>query len=227
MSRSTTQRSYLKDLHQLYRMIEASTHGQASIVAANEMSVVVSLHPNSGYNAHAAFTVEIKCSLTFPRDAPEVKFASPIFHPNIDIETGDVCLNILDKWLSCYNLLDVVKSLLFLIDHPNFDSAINPFTHLENMKLLAKKTMRVLAGLPVNGQQFAPNKAWCEWAEAHGCLPAGEEEENDEDGAGNIWEDVTQVVGVEREPETDDEHEAISSVDAFANKVGALFSAFI
>ncbi|VDD82948.1 unnamed protein product [Mesocestoides corti] len=181
MSRSTTQRSYLKDIQQLYRMIETSTNGQASIISVNEMSVLISLHPKSGYNAHADFTVKIKCSLSYPRESPEVTFNSPIFHPNIDNYSGCICLNLLDEWLSCYNLLDVVKSLLYLIENPNFETPNNSFGYMEKRNLLAKKTMRVLAGLPVDGQQFAPNRAWCEWAEAHGCLPIGEEEDDDDD----------------------------------------------
>uniref|UniRef100_A0A5K3FGV8 UBIQUITIN_CONJUGAT_2 domain-containing protein n=1 Tax=Mesocestoides corti TaxID=53468 RepID=A0A5K3FGV8_MESCO len=59
MSHSITQRSYPKDVQQLYRTIETSTDGQASIICAGEMSVVISLHPKSGYNAHAAFTVKL------------------------------------------------------------------------------------------------------------------------------------------------------------------------
>uniref|UniRef100_A0A5K3FCD0 Hydrophobin n=1 Tax=Mesocestoides corti TaxID=53468 RepID=A0A5K3FCD0_MESCO len=44
--------------------------------------------------------------------------------------------------------------------------------------MLAKKTMWMLAGLPENSQEFAPNQAWCEWAEANGCLPVGEEDDD-------------------------------------------------
>uniref|UniRef100_A0A5K3FTG3 UBIQUITIN_CONJUGAT_2 domain-containing protein n=2 Tax=Mesocestoides corti TaxID=53468 RepID=A0A5K3FTG3_MESCO len=211
MSHSTTQRSYLKDIQQLYRTIEKSTDGQASILSVNEMSVMISLHPKSGYNAHAAFTVKIKCPVSYPRDSPEVTFTSPIFHPNIDNNSGGICLNLLNEWLSCYSLLDVVKSLLYLIDNPNFDSANNSFAYLENRDLLAKKTMRVLAGLPVNGERYAPNKAWCEWAEAHGCLPVGEEEDDEENGE-------VPAVCVDVGQGSDDEDDGVSDVHASAYK---------
>ncbi|VDD84429.1 unnamed protein product [Mesocestoides corti] len=99
MLNSTTQRSYVKDIQQLYRTIETSTDGQASILSVNEMSVMISLHPKSGYNAHAAFTVKIKCPVSYPRSGPEVTFTSPIFHPNIDNDSGGICLNLLNEWL--------------------------------------------------------------------------------------------------------------------------------
>ncbi|VDD83671.1 unnamed protein product [Mesocestoides corti] len=220
MSRSTTQRSYLKDIQQLYRLIETSTNGQASIISVNEMSVLISLHPKSGYNAHADFTVKIKCSLSYPRESPEVTFKSPIFHPNIDNYSGNVCLNLLNEWLSCYNLLDVVKSLLYLIENPNFDSANNSFAYLENRNLLAKKTMRVLAGLPVNGQRFAPNKAWCEWAEAHGCLPVGEEEDDDDDDTEGTKESRAQAGFVDAVQQSDSENGSIFNGPNSAFKKG-------
>ncbi|VDD84283.1 unnamed protein product, partial [Mesocestoides corti] len=175
------------------------------------MSVVISLHPKSGNNAHAAFTVKIKCPVSYPRSCPEVTFTSPIFHPNIRNSSGDICLNLLEEWLSCYSLLDVVKSLLYLIDNPNFDSANNSFAYLENRDLLAKKTMRVLAGLPVNGKRFAPNRAWCEWAEAHGCLPVGEEEDD-------IWNGEVQAVCVDVTEESYDEDNGVSDVNVSAYK---------
>uniref|UniRef100_A0A5K3FGU8 UBIQUITIN_CONJUGAT_2 domain-containing protein n=3 Tax=Mesocestoides corti TaxID=53468 RepID=A0A5K3FGU8_MESCO len=218
MSHSATQRSYLKDIQQLYRTIETSTDGQASILCVGEMSVVISLHPKSGYNAHAAFTVNINCPVSYPREGPKVLFISPIFHPNIDNSSGSVCLNFLNEWLSCYNLLDVVKALLYLIEHPNFESTNNTFGYLENTDLLVKKTMRLLAGLPVNGQRFAPNQAWCEWAEAHGCLPIGEEEDDENDGASNVVEDVTQMVGVGDGQESGDEHDVVSDAVASVYK---------
>ncbi|CUT98750.1 UBiquitin Conjugating enzyme family member [Echinococcus multilocularis] len=176
MSCSTTRRAFFKDLQQLYKTIEASTDGQATILGTGEMSVRVSLRPKSGCNAHAEFILSIKCTSSYPRNCPDVTFSSPIFHPNIDSQSGSVCLSLLSEWQSCYSLLDVVKAVLYLIEHPNFESANNSLAILENPGQLSSKTARLLAGLPVNGRRFTPNTAWCEWARANGCLPTREEE---------------------------------------------------
>lgn len=77
---------------------------------------------------------------------------------------------------SCHSLLDVVKAMLYLIEHPNFNSANNSIGTLEKPEQLPSKTARLLAGLPVNGHRFTPNTAWCEWARANRCLPTREEE---------------------------------------------------
>uniref|UniRef100_A0A5K3FZC9 UBIQUITIN_CONJUGAT_2 domain-containing protein n=4 Tax=Mesocestoides corti TaxID=53468 RepID=A0A5K3FZC9_MESCO len=211
MCHSTGQRSFLKDVQQLYRTIDYSTDGQASIVSVNELSVIVSLNPKFGRNAHAAFIANIRCPLAYPKEGPEVHFMTPIFHPNIHISDGSVCLSLLTEWHSCYSLLDVVKALLYLIEHPNFESANNAFAL--NQKLFDKMTVRLLAGLHVNRLRFPPNKAWCEWAEANGCLPVDDEELEDDST------DARGAVHVEAQQEPNNRIESLPSVATYAHDV--------
>uniref|UniRef100_A0A5K3G135 UBIQUITIN_CONJUGAT_2 domain-containing protein n=1 Tax=Mesocestoides corti TaxID=53468 RepID=A0A5K3G135_MESCO len=177
------------------------------------LSVIVSLNPKFGRNAHAAFVVNIDCPLPYPRFRPEVRFITPIFHPNIYIGDGGVCLSLLTEWHSCYSLLDVVKALIYLIEHPNFDSPNDEFA--TNEELYTKMTLRLLAGLRVNGRRFPPNQAWCEWAEANGCLPVDDEElEDDSTDAGG-------AVHVEAQQEPNNRIESLPSVATYAHDVEA------
>lgn len=57
------------------------------------------------------FEVEIKIPTTFPIDPPQVRMISPTEHPNVDIETGRVKLNILEQWRPEYHLYHVVNTL--------------------------------------------------------------------------------------------------------------------
>jgi hypothetical protein len=57
------------------------------------------------------FEVEIKVPPTFPIDPPQVRMISPTEHPNVDIETGRVKLNILEQWRPEYHLYHVVNTL--------------------------------------------------------------------------------------------------------------------
>ena len=66
--------------------------------------------------------------------------------------------------------------MLYLIDHPDFDSPNNSFGILSDLAQLPTMTTRVLACLPVRGRRFPPNAAWFEWARDNGCLPTEEEE---------------------------------------------------
>lgn len=65
MSRPSAQRSFFKDLQELYRTIETSTDGQASILGIDEMSVKVALQPKSGFNAHAVFYLNVSSSINY------------------------------------------------------------------------------------------------------------------------------------------------------------------
>ncbi|KAM3183905.1 hypothetical protein ACTXT7_009416 [Hymenolepis weldensis] len=183
---STTQRSFYKDVQQLYRTIDSSTDGQAAIESVDDISVRVSLHPKTGNNAHATFymssrnsllsiTLYIICSSAYPAKAPTVKFDTPIFHPNIDFLSGDICLSIFTQWRTCYGLLDLVKAILYLIDHPNFESHLSQFVEVTEPAIITTKSALLLAGFPVDGYCFTPNASWCEWAREKNCFPTAED----------------------------------------------------
>uniref|UniRef100_A0A5K3FW36 UBIQUITIN_CONJUGAT_2 domain-containing protein n=1 Tax=Mesocestoides corti TaxID=53468 RepID=A0A5K3FW36_MESCO len=98
--------------------------------------------------------------LAYPKAGPEVLFITPIFQPNTCNGNGSVCLILLTEWHSCYYLLDVVKALIYFIEHPNFESQESSYA--TNEKLYTKMTLRLLAGLRVNRRRFPTNQAWCE-----------------------------------------------------------------
>ena len=72
---------------------------------------------------------------------------------------------------SCYGLLDIVKAVLYLLDHPDFHG-----DYMDQM-LLEWRTRRALAGLSVDGTRFEHNTAGCEWARENGCLPKEEDDD--------------------------------------------------
>ena len=60
-----------------------------------------------------------KVSITFPSNypyaPPVLKFASPCFHPNVDM-SGNICLDILqDKWSAVYSAHTILLSLQSLL----------------------------------------------------------------------------------------------------------------
>lgn len=72
---------------------------------------------------------KFKLSVVFPKEypfkAPNVRFITPIFHPNVSKE-GGICLDLLiDKWLPTYNIGSLLVSIRSFLDEPNPDHGLN------------------------------------------------------------------------------------------------------
>jgi len=63
----------------------------------------------------------------YPYSSPAIKFDTPCYHPNVDINSGAICLDILqDKWSAVYSVQTVLLSLQSLLGEPNNASPLNP-----------------------------------------------------------------------------------------------------
>jgi len=72
------------------------------------------------------FLIQIDAPSDYPIKPPTCKFITKIFHPNIHLETGEICLELFkDKWAPSCNLETVCRSILDLICNPNEDSPLN------------------------------------------------------------------------------------------------------
>ena len=59
----------------------------------------------------------------YPWGAPSIKFITPILHPNIDDQTGTVCMDILgSQWSPSLSIPKVVISIVSLLFDPNFEA---------------------------------------------------------------------------------------------------------
>ncbi|KIY43709.1 hypothetical protein FISHEDRAFT_53658 [Fistulina hepatica ATCC 64428] len=77
--------------------------------------------------AGLTFRISISFSPNYPYVPPAIKFNTPCFHPNFDITTGAICLDILqDKWSAVYSVQTILLSLQSLLGEPNNASPLNP-----------------------------------------------------------------------------------------------------
>jgi ubiquitin-conjugating enzyme E2 C len=79
--------------------------------------------------AYAGLTFRLWISFpgNYPYVAPTIKFDTPCYHPNVDINGGAICLDILqDKWSAVYSVQTIMLSLQSLLGEPNNASPLNP-----------------------------------------------------------------------------------------------------
>lgn len=87
------------------------------------------IFPKSAPYNQKSFQIEIKFPPDYPFKAPDLRFTTKIYHPNVEWETGRVCLTILsspDKFKATTTLVEVFTALVHLIDNPDLDHALSP-----------------------------------------------------------------------------------------------------
>lgn len=83
----------------------------------------------NSYYYNGKWTLDITADSTYPLKPPTIRFnrKTPINHPNVNLTTGEICLDILkdDAWSPAWNLENLVGAILMLIDDPEPDSPLN------------------------------------------------------------------------------------------------------
>ena len=71
--------------------------------------------------------MDIQIPKEYPFKPPICKFKTKIYHPNINKDNGNICLNILkpDKWNPSLSISNVLLSIMVLLAKPKFDSPLN------------------------------------------------------------------------------------------------------
>ena len=87
--------------------------------------------PDSPFE-NGIFEISINVTPSYPIEPPKCKFMTKIFHPNIDFDSGEICLDILkENWTPSFGIYVCLFPALFTVDqivdlssHPN--SACQP-----------------------------------------------------------------------------------------------------
>lgn len=71
---------------------------------------------------------------TYPLQPPRIAFATPVVHANVSLETGEICLDLLNSgtgsssksaWTPAYSVLECVRAVRMLLASPEPDSPLN------------------------------------------------------------------------------------------------------
>jgi ubiquitin-conjugating enzyme E2 D/E len=73
------------------------------------------------------FKVDINIPNKYPHEPPKVIFRTKIFHPNISMHGGDVCISILKhEWSPALSISRILISISSLMSAPNPDDPLEP-----------------------------------------------------------------------------------------------------
>ncbi|KAF5134251.1 hypothetical protein MHUMG1_02086 [Metarhizium humberi] len=84
------------------------------------------INGQGAFHPGGRWLVSISVPPTYPLQAPKMRFVTPIVHPNIALQTGEICLDLLkDAWTPAYSVLECVRAVRMLLSCPETDSPLN------------------------------------------------------------------------------------------------------
>ena len=103
--------------------------------------------------AKGLYFLEFKLHEDYPNKRPLARFKTKVWHPNVDKDTGIICLDyIKDKWTPDNTLRDAILRIFYLLTQPNFSSRLN--TDASNDEEFKKKAEEYRAKYAYQSQEY-------------------------------------------------------------------------
>ena len=98
--------------------------GRVSEIDLFDWTAIIQGAAGSAYEG-GAFKLNIKVPENYPHKAPAVVFAVPLYHPNVDQSSGQICLKLLEEWSPTINIEKILVAIRELLAKPEPDHAVN------------------------------------------------------------------------------------------------------
>ena len=91
----------------------------------HEWNVIIK-GPNKSCYENGLFKLSLKFPPNYPIDPPDIKFVTKIYHPNISMKDGTICVGSKSsEWENNKNIINVIYSIYDLLKMPNTSHGLN------------------------------------------------------------------------------------------------------
>lgn len=118
---------------------------RASLVNDNIRELAVCLEgPKDSLYEGGVWKIHVEIPDQYPYKSPSIGFETKIFHPNIDEQSGSVCLDVINQtWSPMFTMIHIFETFIpQLLNYPNASDPLNgdaSSLYLNNRKLYEEK----------------------------------------------------------------------------------------
>jgi ubiquitin-conjugating enzyme E2 H len=139
----------------IHRDIENLKKIVPSMNVKNNVILLDITGPKDSHYESGIWKIVIRISKEYPFTSPSVGFIDKIYHPNIDLRSGTICLNTLNEtWSPIYNLSHIYNIFIpQLLLYPNAKDPLNVEAaklYEENIEEFKKKVKGYFKFKPLN-----------------------------------------------------------------------------
>ena len=81
--------------------------------------------PKGSAYEEGTFTLSFEFPDNYPFKCPDVKFITPMYHPNVKKDTGEICMDVFaNSWSPTQKVSDIIEKLASLLVSPSTESPL-------------------------------------------------------------------------------------------------------